>query len=81
MRWPNGMIALTDDWNHRVLVMNPRTKKVVWSYGHLGSPGSAPGYLNKPDGLDLLPAVPGHVKAARKTLVQVPRIGSLPQAR
>jgi hypothetical protein len=79
VRWPNGMIALTDDWNHRVLVVNPRTKKVVWSYGHLGRPSRASGYLNKPDGLDLLPAVPGHVKAARKTLVQVPRIGSLPQ--
>ena len=80
VRWPNGMIALTDDWNHRVLVVNPRTKKVVWSYGHRGSPGSAPGYLNKPDGLDLLPAVPGRVKAALKTLVQVRRIGSLPEA-
>ena len=79
VRWPNGMIALTDDWNHRVLVVNPRTKKVVWSYGHLGRPSRAPGYLNKPDGLDLLPAVPGNVKAARRTLVQVPRIGSLPQ--
>ncbi len=80
VRWPNGMIALTDDWNHRVLVVNPHTKKVVWSYGHLGTPGIAPGYLNKPDGLDLLPAVAGAVKAARKTLVEVPRIGSLPQA-
>ena len=80
VRWPNGMIALTDDWNHRVIVMNPRTKKVVWSYGHLGAPGSAPGYLNKPDGLDLLPAVPGGTKAARKTISTVQRIGSLPQA-
>src|SRR5581483_7904865 len=80
VRWPNGMIAITDDWHHRVVVVNPRTKKVVWSYGHLNSASSAPGYLNKPDGLDLLPAVPGHVKAARKTLVQVLRIGSLPQA-
>ncbi|HEY5098905.1 MAG TPA: kelch repeat-containing protein [Gaiellaceae bacterium] len=80
VRWPNGLIALTDDWNHRVLVVNPRTKKVVWSYGHLGSPGIAPGYLNKPDGLDLLPAVPGGVKAARKTVSTVQRIGSLPQA-
>jgi hypothetical protein len=80
VRWPNGMIALTDDWNHRVVVVNPRTKKVVWSYGHLNSPSRSPGYLNKPDGLDLLPAVPGRVQAARKTLVQVPRIGSLPQA-
>jgi hypothetical protein len=80
VRWPNGMIAITDDWHHRVVVVNQRTKKVVWSYGHLNSPSSAPGYLNKPDGLDLLPAVPGHVKAARKTLVHVSRIGSLPQA-
>jgi len=79
VRWPNGMIAITDDWHHRVVVVNPRTKKVVWSYGHLNSPSSAPGYLNKPDGLDLLPAVPGQVKAARKTLVHVRRIGSLPE--
>jgi hypothetical protein len=58
VRWPNGMIAITDDWHHRVLVVDPHTKRVVWSYGHRDRPGSAPGYLNKPDGLDLLPAVP-----------------------
>ena len=76
------MIAITDDWHHRVLVVDPRTKKVVWSYGHLNQPSSAPGYLNKPDGLDLLPAVPGAVKAARKTIVNVnvARVGTLPQA-
>lgn len=62
VRWPNGMIAITDDWHHRVVVVNPRTKKVVWSYGHLGQPGSAPGYLSKPDGLDLLPAVPSRAQ-------------------
>ena len=67
-RWPNGMIAITDDWHHRVVVVNPKTKQVVWSYGHLNSPGRSPGYLNKPDGLDLLPAVPqGAVKAATHT--------------
>ena len=80
VRWPNGMIAITDDWHHRVVVVDPRTEKVVWSYGHLDSPGIAPGYLNKPDGLDLLPGVPGAVKAARKTISTVQRIGSLPQA-
>jgi hypothetical protein len=80
VRWPNGMIAITDDWHHRVLVVDPRTKRVVWSYGHLNQPGRAPGHLDKPDGLDLLPAVPGGVKAARKTLVSVIRVGSLPQA-
>jgi hypothetical protein len=80
VEWPNGTIALTDDWNHRVEVVDMRTKKVVWSYGHLGRPGIAAGYLNKPDGLDLLPGVPGGVKAARKTIASVRRIGSLPES-
>lgn len=84
-RWPNGMIAITDDWHHRVVVVNPRTKKVVWSYGHLDQPSASPGYLSKPDGLDLLPAVPaGAVKAATHTVqraaLHVRRVGSLPQA-
>nr|MDA8391688.1 hypothetical protein [Actinomycetota bacterium] len=52
---PNGDIILNDDWNHRVIVVNPRTNQVVWQYGHTGVPGAAPGYLNKPDGLDLAP--------------------------
>ena len=56
VRWPNGLIAANDDYNHRVIVINPRTKRIVWQYGHTGVAGSAPGYLNKPDGLDLLPA-------------------------
>ena len=80
VRWPNGMIAITDDWHHRVLVVDPHTKKVVWSYGHLDAPGSAAGYLNKPDVLDLLPGVPGGVKAARHTRIAVVRVGTLPEA-
>ncbi len=52
---PNGMIAATDDWNNRVVVIDPRTKQIVWQYGHDGVAGSAPGYLRKPDGLDLIP--------------------------
>jgi hypothetical protein len=52
---PNGMIAVTDDWNHRVVIINRATKRIVWQYGHDGSPGIAPAFLNKPDGLDLLP--------------------------
>jgi hypothetical protein len=79
VRWPNGMIAITDDWHHRVLVVDPATKQVVWSYGHLNQPGSAPGYLNKPDGLDLLPAVPAGAHTTRATFGKVTRIGSLPQ--
>ena len=56
VRWPNGMIAVTDDWHHRVVVIDPRTKRIVWQYGHFGIASSADGYLSKPDGLDLLPA-------------------------
>lgn len=52
---PNGDVLATDDWNHRVIVIDPKTNKIVWQYGHYGVPGSAPGYLNKPDGIDLAP--------------------------
>jgi len=52
---PNGMIAATDDWNHRVVLIDPKSKRIVWKYGHDGVPGSGPGYLRKPDGLDLVP--------------------------
>jgi DNA-binding beta-propeller fold protein YncE len=51
---PNGMILLNDDRNHRVIVVNPKTKRVVWQYGHTGVPGRAPGYLDNPDGVDLV---------------------------
>jgi hypothetical protein len=55
VRLPNGMIAATDDWNQRVVVIDPATKRIVWQYGHNGIAGSRPGYLQKPDGLDMLP--------------------------
>jgi hypothetical protein len=55
VRLPNGMIAATDDWHQRVVVIDPRAKRIVWQYGHDGVPGSGPGYLQKPDGLQLLP--------------------------
>ena len=95
VRWPNGMIAVTDDWHHRVVVIDPKTKRIVWSYGHKGVNGTAPGYLYKPDGLDLLPAVatagspapavtkppaPAHKQAAVTATATVRRVGSLPQA-
>lgn len=52
---PNGDILLTDDWDHRVIVIDPTTDRIVWQYGHDTQPGSTAGYLNNPDGLDLLP--------------------------
>ncbi len=52
---PNGDFLLNDDFNDRVIVINPRTNRVVWQYGHTGVAGSAPGYLSRPDGVDLVP--------------------------
>jgi hypothetical protein len=52
---PNGDILLNDDFNHRVCVVDPATKRIVWQYGHTGVAGSAPGYLSDPDGVDLVP--------------------------
>jgi outer membrane protein assembly factor BamB len=51
---PNGMVMVNDDRNDRVIVINPATNTVVWQYGHTGVPGSGAGYLNTPDGMDLL---------------------------
>ena len=52
---PNGDILLNDDFNHRVCVVDPATKRIVWQYGHTGVAGRGPGYLNDPDGVDLVP--------------------------
>jgi hypothetical protein len=52
---PNGDILANDDYNDRVIVVNPRTNRIVWQYGHTGRPGSGPGFLNIPDGVDLAP--------------------------
>jgi len=52
---PNGDILLNDDYNHRIVVIDPASNHIVWQYGHTGVSGRAPGYLNDPDGLDLVP--------------------------
>jgi hypothetical protein len=83
VRWPNGMIAVTDDWHHRVVVIDPHSKRIVWSYGHDGKPGSGAGYLDKPDGLDLLPAtMTGRIRRATPAGAQgrltVEQVGTLP---
>jgi outer membrane protein assembly factor BamB len=52
---PNGDFLVNDDFNDRVIVVDPHTNRVVWQYGHTGIAGSAPGYLSRPDGVDLAP--------------------------
>jgi outer membrane protein assembly factor BamB len=63
---PNGDVLANDDYNDRVIVVDPRTNRVVWQYGHMNVPGSRPGYLNNPDGVDLAPP---HALANRFELV------------
>ena len=58
MALPNGDIAVNDDYRDRVVVIDPRTNRIVWQYGHTDAPGTAPGYLNIPDGMDFVPAGP-----------------------
>ncbi len=52
---PNGDVLATDDHNDRVIVVDPRTNRIVWQYGVRGQPGNKPGLLNGPDGVDLAP--------------------------
>jgi outer membrane protein assembly factor BamB len=56
---PNGDIAVNDDYRDRVVVIDPRRGRIVWQYGHTDEAGTAPGYLNTPDGMDFIPAGPG----------------------
>jgi len=94
IRLPNGLVAVNDDWRHRVLLIDPRKHRIVWQYGHTDVPSMRPGYLDKPDGMDFLPAtaarhaafatsttrVPAARRAAHLPTLTVTRIGSLPAA-
>jgi outer membrane protein assembly factor BamB len=53
-RLPNGLIAVNDDYRHRVVIINPATSAIVWQYGRTDTPGTGPDQLNTPDGFDLL---------------------------
>jgi outer membrane protein assembly factor BamB len=51
---PSGLICVNDDYRHRVVLIDPTTKTIVWQYGVDDVSGTAPGLLNTPDGFDLL---------------------------
>ncbi len=78
---PNGFIAANDDYNDRVIVIDPLTKRIVWQYGHTGVASAAPGYLSKPDGVDFLPAKvagPAPPRATTSASLRVTTVGRLP---
>ena len=58
MMLPNGDIAVNDDFNDRVVIIDPARDAIVWQYGHAHIPGTGPGYLNTPDGMDFVPLSP-----------------------
>ena len=48
-----GDILVVDDLNDRVIVIDRKTKEIIWQYGEKGKKGFTPGLLNYPDGVDL----------------------------
>jgi outer membrane protein assembly factor BamB len=52
----HGLIAVNDDYRDRVVLISIRTHRIVWQYGHTDQKGTAAGYLDTPDGMDLMPS-------------------------
>ena len=50
-----GLIAINDDYRDRVILVSLATRRIVWQYGRTDVKGTRPGYLDTPDGMDLLP--------------------------
>lgn len=51
---PNGNILINDDFNHRVIIVDKATQKILWQYGFTHKQGSGRGYLSIPDGMDII---------------------------
>lgn len=75
---PNGDILVNDDYNHRVVVIDPNLNRIVWQYGHTRHRGHAPGYLNIPDGVDLAPP---HSLASRFPALAAPGSQAAPSVK
>jgi outer membrane protein assembly factor BamB len=67
----NGLIALNDDFRDRVLIIDPKTNRIVWQYGVTDRPGRGRGLLFIPDGIDIKPAGWGQLEAPSQTPAQV----------
>ena len=58
----DGTIVLNDDFRHRVLVIDPRTNRIVWQFGRTDHPGRSLDQLDGPDGVNVVPV--GAIAAA-----------------
>ena len=70
---PNGLIAVNDDYRDRVVLISMKRNRIVWQFGHTDAPGTAPGYLNTPDGMDFLPFAVAMNDPVLRALVLRPR--------
>jgi len=48
-----GDIFVVDDLRDRVMVIDRKTKEIIWQYGVTDTRGHKPGYLFYPDGFDI----------------------------
>jgi hypothetical protein len=55
---PNGDVAINDDYNDRVVIVDRKKHEIVWQYGHRAMAGTRRGYLDTPDGMDYVPLGP-----------------------
>jgi len=51
---PSGVFMVNDDFNNRMVAIDPATHALVWQYGVTGRRGTGRGRLYIPDGFDLL---------------------------
>ena len=51
---PSGAFMANDDYNNRLVAIDPETRALVWQYGITGRGGAGPARLRVPDGFDLL---------------------------
>ena len=42
---PNGDVLVKDDFNHRIIVIDPKKNRIAWQYGHTGDTGNRPAGL------------------------------------
>ena len=64
-----GLVAINDDYRDRIVIVDIHTNRIIWQYGHTDHPGTAPGFLNTPDGMDLLPTAAAQASPVLRRLV------------
>ena len=74
----HGLIAVNDDYRDRVVLISMRTHRIVWQYGHTDQKGTAGGYLDTPDGMDLLPTAVGERSRVVQSLVRAAAASARP---